>query len=93
MDLGTAFLLGIYVTEHVNGIVQHRDDSARNEEMIEVLQQVAKGEVMLYETPEEFVARFRGLPDHLRKKLRAFAQGAPTEERRVAQALVENMLG
>ncbi len=92
-DIGTAFLLGIHVAEHVNGIAEPADHSERNEEIIGVLQQVATGDVMLYETPEEFVARFPTLSDQLQEKLRNLVKGAPFEERRVAQVIIQQILG
>ncbi len=92
-DLGTAFLLGIHVAEHVNGIAEPTDHSERNEAIIGVLQQVATGDVMLYETPEEFISRFPTLSDDLHHKLRNLVKGARFEERRVAQAIVQQILG
>jgi hypothetical protein len=92
-DLGTAFLLGIHVAEHVNGIAQPADHSERNEAIIKVLQQVARGDVMLYETPEEFGARFPTLSDDLQTRLQSLVKGASSEERRVAGVIVQQILG
>ena len=65
--LQIAFSLGLKVAEHVHGFDRKRNQ-AITDAMFKVLDQVAKGEITLLDTPEETIASLPAPPDDVTAK-------------------------
>ena len=75
-----AFGLGILVAEHAHG-VSRRFSGPMSEKMLKILEEVAKGELTLLDTPAETIPDLPPVPEHLAKnapkaaaKVREFAE-------------------